>query len=400
MTVGQTHQLGKIVGPSDAKVHWNVANDNIATIDQTGKITALAPGSTAVWIEVTKFEVIETATFTLTISKFDIINKPANNKIYVGQTLDLLTDPSNVNVIWSSSNTNVAKFTNNTLTALRKGETVITANWNGQISSFTLNVTSILIYQSKNTLEHYFKDDDHYSEHPIYAEDLEYGDLSMGELYSLNLFTDSEISSMTAEDHLFRWQTLARLVSMQPLQDVLFDMIDHFMSGNTYIYQNDILDQKIYEHQKTKDYIDDVKLQLEYAMKDYNGDILSLEYNATDREHHPLVDRLSKNKIFEPAYDSPTDIATGYTMCIDSFWGNKFEVISFSKDVTKGYYSGVLKFTFYDHFGLDFTDIQKYHLYGGFVSWYLLQHNDRYNKAYKPFITLVEISVPFSGYYQ
>ena len=86
MTVGQTHQLGKIVGPSDAKVHWNVANDNIATIDQNGKITALAPGSTAVWIEVSKFEVTETATFTLTVT--ENYNNPKicelviNNAIY------------------------------------------------------------------------------------------------------------------------------------------------------------------------------------------------------------------------------------------------------------------------------------------------------------------------------
>ena len=134
MTVGQTHQLGKIVGPSDAKVHWNVANDNIATIDQTGKITALAPGSTAVWIEVSKFEVTETATFTLTVeSGVTINNLPSNKSMKIGQThvVSASVSPSTLDqsVKWSSSKQDVAKIDENTglITALKPGTTVIRA---------------------------------------------------------------------------------------------------------------------------------------------------------------------------------------------------------------------------------------------------------------------------------
>ncbi len=142
MTVGQTHQLGKIVGPSDAKVHWNVANDNIATIDQNGKITALAPGSTAVWIEVSKFEVTETAAFTLTVESLNITNRPANNTLIVGQTHTVSKNPSNASITWKSSEPNIATIDQNgKITAKLAGTTKISAISGNKSVSFDLNVT-------------------------------------------------------------------------------------------------------------------------------------------------------------------------------------------------------------------------------------------------------------------
>ena len=115
-------------------MHWNVANDNIATIDQTGKITALVPGSTAVWIEVSKFEVTETAAFTLTVeSGVTINNLPSNKSMKIGQThvVSASVSPSTLNqsVKWSSSKQDVAKIDENTglITALKPGTTVIRA---------------------------------------------------------------------------------------------------------------------------------------------------------------------------------------------------------------------------------------------------------------------------------
>ena len=140
MTVGQTHQLGKIVGPSDAKVHWNVANDNIATIDQNGKITALAPGSTAVWIEVSKFEVTETATFTLTIEPFAITNIPENHTLMVNQTHKLSLSIPN-SATWFSSNPDVIEFIGNgELIAKKAGKSEIKATVNRQSYKITITV--------------------------------------------------------------------------------------------------------------------------------------------------------------------------------------------------------------------------------------------------------------------
>jgi len=51
----------------------------------------------------------------------------------------------------------------------------------------------------------------------------------------------------------------------------------------------------------------------------------------------------------------------------------------------------------YDHFGLDESDIEKFGFAEGFRSWYILQHYINYNKAYKPFLTLMEFDTTFTG---
>lgn len=98
----------------------------------------------------------------------------------------------------------------------------------------------------------------------------------------------------------------------------------------------------------------------------------------------------------------------GLTLCLDSLYGNKIEVVDYY--ATETGYSGKLKFTFYDHFGLGRSDLatKKYggiecgH-FEGFRQWYILQHwedldcesnNDTHPK---PFITQIVFTVEFSG---
>ena len=71
-----------------------------------------------------------------------------------------------------------------------------------------------------------------------------------------------------------------------------------------------------------------------------------------------------------------------------------------------------LLFTLYDHFGLDEEDVRNFSSGSisnfimenflnapleGFSAWYILQHNKSYNKQYKPFPTIIEISENVSG---
>lgn len=63
---------------------------------------------------------------------------------------------------------------------------------------------------------------------------------------------------------------------------------------------------------------------------------------------------------------------------------------------TKRYEAVDICFKYFDHFGLEESD----HIWApGFCDWYTLQHYDRFNKAYKPFITYIEFDEPFSGTY-
>ena len=397
MTVGQTHQLGKIVGPSDAKVHWNVANDNIATIDKTGKITALAPGSTIIWIEVSKFEVTETAAFTLTVELNTIINRPENDTLTVGQTHTLSIKPICNNITWNSSDKNVATINNKgEINTIKTGKTEISAICNGIELSFILTVDSLLIYQTKNTLSHRFEEEDKFSEYPIYAEDLKYGDLSKEDILKLPNIIEQDLNS-TADFHRLSWESMCTtFFATEPLESVIKDMIEKFMNGETETYKNATLTQKVKEHESTINYVDSFKNQLNNLIKNYHGNISSLKYTASNRTNHPMVQKLRDNDIYEPVFDTLSDKINGLTICIDSLWGNKVEMTSY-KNSENGY-EGILKFTLYDHFGLDEIDLVKYNKWGyGFTSWYILQHYSGYAHSYKPFITLIEFDVPFSG---
>ena len=57
-------------------------------------------------------------------------------------------------------------------------------------------------------------------------------------------------------------------------------------------------------------------------------------------------------------------------------------------------FAGTIEFYSYDHFGLDNDD---YEWFAGFCDWFTLQHYDRFNGKYVPFITVVETSVNFEG---
>ena len=397
MTVGQTHQLGKIVEPSDAKVRWDVVNDNIASIDQTGKITALAPGSTVIWIEVSKFEVTETAAFTLTVELNTIINRPENDTLTVGQTHTLSIKPICNNITWNSSDKNVATINNKgEINTIKTGKTEISAICNGIELSFILTVDSLLIYQTKNTLSHRFEEEDKFSEHPIYAEDLKYGDLSKEDILKLPNIIEQDLNS-SADFHRLSWESMCTtFFATEPLESVIKDMIEKFMNGETETYKNATLTQKVKEHESTINYVDSFKNQLNNLIKNYHGNISSLKYTARNRTNHPMVQKLRDNDIYEPVFDTLSDKINGLTICIDSLWGNKVEIISY-KNSANGY-EGILKFTLYDHFGLNEIDVVKYNKWGyGFTSWYILQHYSGYAHSYKPFITLIEFEVPFSG---
>lgn len=61
----------------------------------------------------------------------------------------------------------------------------------------------------------------------------------------------------------------------------------------------------------------------------------------------------------------------GLALCLNSLYGNMFEIDSYRQIGNS--YSGVLKFTFYYHFGLDTSDLaeEKYgHMKAEIYSWF------------------------------
>lgn len=83
-------------------------------------------------------------------------------------------------------------------------------------------------------------------------------------------------------------------------------------------------------------------------------------------------------------------------MAIHSWTENDVDIKSF-KILPDGSYSGTLRFTFKDNFGLNEEDVGKFGKIPGFASWFILQHYYKYSREYKPFKTVVEIDYPISG---
>ncbi len=57
-------------------------------------------------------------------------------------------------------------------------------------------------------------------------------------------------------------------------------------------------------------------------------------------------------------------------------------------------YTAKYKVTLWDHFGLNYSDIEKFNYYrNGFITWFILQHL----RGYKPFITKMTFEKEFKG---
>jgi len=135
LNVGQTHQLGKEVYPSDANISWHSSNKNVAQIDSTGKITALSSGSTTIWVEATKdgVDINDTNAFTLTVETLNIKNRPENDTLYVGQTHTVTLSSNFIVPEWHSSSRQIAKVDENgKITTQRTGKVEIYAVYNNE----------------------------------------------------------------------------------------------------------------------------------------------------------------------------------------------------------------------------------------------------------------------------
>lgn len=288
-----------------------------------------------------------------------------------------------------SSIINIDPFTGE-ITAKSAGGTTVTAvhKVTNRSHVFTVYVSKLLIYQTEN-LYYYDKDGN-------YAEDMVFEDLTEEQLRELDWVNWSDFVGYTPVMHYDQWVTMCTtLFSTGELQDVIVDMINHFMDGGGSEYSNSTLTQKAYQHEATQTYIESIQEQIDILLDTYNGDMSVLTYYPETRGDHPLVVAIDQNATIDLVFDTPADMIQGLTICVDRVWGNKIQVTSF--DVNENTYSYTLHYTLYDHFGLDENDVEKYGAFAGFRSWYILQHYSGYEGNYRPFLTLMEFDVTVTG---
>jgi uncharacterized protein YjdB len=174
ITVGNTETLTATVAPSNAtnkNVTWSSGNAAVATVNQSGHVTAASAGSAV--ITVTTQDGNKTATCSITVTGGTVavtgvtLNKSSTN-INAGGTEALTatvlpSNATNKNVTWSSNNTAVATVSasglNGTVTAVSSGTARITVTtFDGgftanctvtvtvPVAGVTLNKTSLDLY--------------------------------------------------------------------------------------------------------------------------------------------------------------------------------------------------------------------------------------------------------------
>ena len=137
---GQTAQLTATVQPGNADnqaVTWSSSDNNVVSVDATGKITANAKGSAT--ITVTTADGGKTATCTVTVTEpaapvavTGVTLNKNNTTIYTGRTETLTAtiqpaDATNKAVTWTSDNTGVATVNNGVVAGVSIGSATITA---------------------------------------------------------------------------------------------------------------------------------------------------------------------------------------------------------------------------------------------------------------------------------
>lgn len=154
LTVEDTLQLSATVLPEDATdktVSWSTTDANIASVSDTGLVTAVGAGNATITVTSTDGELTDTIDLTINpkiIHVTSVTLSAGSTTIEVGETLALSVsvlpeDATDKTVTWASSNKNVATVSESgVVTALEMGETTITASSiDGNISdSITIRV--------------------------------------------------------------------------------------------------------------------------------------------------------------------------------------------------------------------------------------------------------------------
>lgn len=140
LSVGGTETLIATTTPSGSTVGWKSSDPNIATVSESGLVTAVAPGTAT--ITVTTVDGGKTATCTVTVnnnsSSQTITITPADGKttLTVVESLNFNVNPTSLTgLTWNSTDTDVADVNNGVVTTKKAGTIKISASKDGNSSN-------------------------------------------------------------------------------------------------------------------------------------------------------------------------------------------------------------------------------------------------------------------------
>lgn len=141
IAVGETVQLNATVSPENTTnktVKWTVTNQNVATVDAAGLVTAMSEGTTQIIVTTTDGSNLSAMCEIKVEKKFvnvsNIKIEPSETRIAIGHSTKLSVkispeDATNKAIVWSSTTPDVASVAQDgTVTAISEGNTSIVAS--------------------------------------------------------------------------------------------------------------------------------------------------------------------------------------------------------------------------------------------------------------------------------
>lgn len=130
--------LNVTFNPSNAtnkKVTWKSSNPNVATVDSSGNVKAIAPGTATITVISSDGGKVATCNVEVTALSKKLTGISLNKtelslKLDTEETLTVIFNPEyaeNKNIKWSSSNTKIAKVSNGKITPVKPGKVEIKA---------------------------------------------------------------------------------------------------------------------------------------------------------------------------------------------------------------------------------------------------------------------------------
>ncbi len=165
LTPGESSKLTATVTPpdaTDASVVWSSGDENVATVDNTGKVTAVGKGETIITATTTDQGLTATCKVTVTVPVTGISCDQESITLLDGATAKLNftvlpENASNTNITLSSSDPSVATVDKDgTVKGLKAGTAVITATTEDGEYSVSVNVTvffssNLVVYNTSNS---------------------------------------------------------------------------------------------------------------------------------------------------------------------------------------------------------------------------------------------------------
>jgi len=146
--IGETLSITATLNPSNVTyntITWESSNENVAKVDQSGRVSAIGKGTTTITAKSDGKEA--TCSMTVLVPLSSLSFDQTSLSVFKGKTasLTLIKNPSDAtlkgSVQWNSSNTSVATVSNDgVVTAVKKGNATITATVDGCTAECSVSV--------------------------------------------------------------------------------------------------------------------------------------------------------------------------------------------------------------------------------------------------------------------